>query len=68
MMLAMIALAERPTKVRAAWRAFFDHYVFRPNGHPLDHLPEEMHGILGPLARGNYGRLRAAIMQMLRGG
>src|SRR3546814_14205509 len=35
MMLAMIAIAERPPAERAAWRAFFDHYVFRPNGHPL---------------------------------
>jgi hypothetical protein len=68
MMLAMIAIAERPAKERAAWSAFFDHYVFRPNGHPLAHLPEDKRGILGPLAQGNYGRLRAAIMQMLRGG
>jgi hypothetical protein len=41
MMLAMIAIAERPEPERAAWRAFFDHYVFRPHGHPLAHLPEE---------------------------
>jgi hypothetical protein len=68
MMLAMIAIAERPYTERAAWRAFFDHYVFRPRGHPLAHLPEEKHGILGPLASGNYGRIRAAVMQMLRGG
>jgi hypothetical protein len=68
MMLAMIAIAERPAPERAAWRAFFDHYVFRPHGHPLAHLPEERHGILGPLSQGNYRRLRAAVMQMLRGG
>jgi hypothetical protein len=67
MMLAMIAIAERPEKERAAWSAFFDHYVFRPNGHPLAHLPEEKRGILGPLARGNYGRIRAAVMRALRG-
>lgn len=68
MMLAMIAIAERPPAERAAWRAFFDHYVFRPEGHPLAHLPEEDHGILGPLRKGNYGRIRAMIMQQLRGG
>jgi hypothetical protein len=68
MLLAMIAIAERPEPERAAWRAFFDHYVFRPHGHPLAHLPEERRGILGPLAEGNYGRIRAAVMQMLRGG
>lgn len=67
MLLAMIAIAERPSAERAAWRAFFDHYVFRPDGHPLAHLPEERHGILGPL-RTNYGRIRATIMQILRGG
>lgn len=66
MMLAMISIAERPAAERAAWRAFFDHYVFRPNGHPLAHLPADRHGILGPLKE-NYGRIRARIMQTLRG-
>lgn len=67
MMLAMITIAERPPAERAAWRAFFDHYVFRADGHPLAHLPEERHGMLGPLQR-NYGRIRATVMQILRGG
>lgn len=68
MMLAMIAIAERPSGERRAWRAFFDHYVFRPDGHPLEHLPSSRHGILGPLADGNYGKIRASVMRMLRGG
>lgn len=67
MMLAMITLAERPRAEREAWSAFFNHYVFRPNGHPLAHLPQEQHGILGPLHPHNYRRLRAHIMQILRG-
>jgi hypothetical protein len=66
MMLAMIAIAERPVLERKAWRAFFDHYVFRPEGHPLAHLPAEKHGLLGPL-KDNYGRIRARVMQTLRG-
>ncbi|TWB40999.1 cupin-like domain-containing protein [Nitrospirillum pindoramense] len=68
LLLAMITLAERPEAERQAWRAFFDHYVFRPQGHPLAHLPAEQHGVLGPLKAGNYGRLRARVMQLLRGG
>jgi hypothetical protein len=68
MMLAMIAIAERPDVERAAWRAFFDHYVFRPDGHPLAHLPDDKHGVLGPLRSGNYGRIRAMVMRLLRGG
>ena len=68
MLLAMIAIAERPPAERAAWRAFFDHYVFRKDGHPLAHLPESKHGVLGPLQPRNYGRIRAFVMQLLRGG
>ena len=67
MLLAMIAIAERPPAERQAWKAFFDHYVFRPSGHPLGHLPPEQHGLLGPLKPDNYARLRARIMHMLRG-
>ena len=63
MLLAMAAIAERPTAEREAWRAFFDHYVFRPAGHPLAHLPEDQHGIL---AAGGQGRLRAIAMRLLR--
>jgi hypothetical protein len=66
MLLAMITIAERPVRERAAWRAFFDHYVFRQDGHPLAHLPVERHGLLGPL-KDNYGKIRARIMHMLRG-
>ncbi len=67
MLLAMIAIAERPAAERRAWRVLFDHYVFRENGHPLAHLPPEQHGLLGPLA-GNYGKIRARVMFLLRGG
>jgi hypothetical protein len=67
MLLAMITIAERPPAERLAWRAYFDHYVFRPQGHPLAHLPPEQHGLLGPLKE-NYGKLRARVMHMLRGG
>lgn len=68
LLLAMIAISERPPAERAAWKAFFDHYVFRSAGHPLAHLPEAQHGLLGPLKSGTYGRIRARVMQMLRGG
>ncbi len=67
MLLSMITIAERPAAERRAWKALFDHYVFRENGHPLAHLPAERHGLLGPLAE-NYGKLRARILYLLRGG
>src|SRR6202044_2301864 len=66
MLLAMITIAERPPAERQAWKAFFDHYVFRSNGHPLAHLPPEQHGLLGPLKPDNYSKIRARIMRLLR--
>lgn len=65
LLLAMITLSERPLAERNAWHAFFDHYVFRQNGHPLAHLPQDKHGLLGPL-RQNYGAIRARVMHLLR--
>ncbi|MES1197190.1 MAG: cupin-like domain-containing protein [Pseudomonadota bacterium] len=67
LLFAMIAISERPEKERQAWKALFEHYVFREHGHPLAHLPPERHGLLGPLKE-NYGRIRARIMHLLRGG
>jgi Cupin-like domain len=66
LLLAMITIAERPPAERRAWQAFFDHYVFRSNGHPLAHLPPEQHGLLGPLKSDNYSKIRARIMRLLR--
>jgi hypothetical protein len=68
LLLSMIAIAERPPKERQAWKAFFDHYVFRSNGHPLAHRPAEQHGMLGPLKPDNYAKIRAIVMHRLRGG
>jgi hypothetical protein len=67
LLLSMITIAERPAEERQAWRAFFDHYVFRPNGHPLAHIPEGQRGLLGPLQPENYGKIRARVLQLLRG-
>jgi hypothetical protein len=66
LLLAMITIAERPAAERQAWQAFFDHYVFRTNGHPLAHLPPEQHGLLGPLKPDNYSKIRARILRLLR--
>lgn len=67
LLFSMITIAERPAQERQAWKSFFDHYVFRSAGHPLTHLPPERHGLLGPLKPTNYGKIRARIMQLLRG-
>jgi hypothetical protein len=68
LLLSMITIAERPPQERRAWKAFFDHYVFRSNGHPLAHLPASQHGVLGRLQPHNYGKIRARVMHLLRKG
>ncbi|HEY6456130.1 MAG TPA: cupin-like domain-containing protein [Steroidobacteraceae bacterium] len=67
LLLALITIAERPPEERHAWKAFFDHYVFRTHGHPLAHLSAEQRGVLGPLQPHNYANIRARVMQLLRG-
>ena len=68
LLLSMIAIAERPARERQAWKAFFDHYVFRTKGHPLAHIPQERRGMLGPLQPHNYDKIRARVMHLLRSG
>lgn len=67
LLLSMIAIAERPPAERQAWKAFFDHFVFRSNGHPLAHLPESQRGVLGPMTPESYQKIRAHVLHMLRG-
>ncbi len=68
MLMSMLAIAERPLAEREAWRAWFDHYVFRPDGHPLSFLPVEQHGVLSTRSKDNYARIRTLVMRLLRGG
>jgi len=35
----MMAIGGLPANQRKAWRALFDHYVFRLDGDPAEHLP-----------------------------
>jgi hypothetical protein len=66
LLLSMITIAERPPRERQAWKAFFDHYVFRSHGHPLAHLPENRRGMLGALQPHNYDKIRARVLHLLK--
>ncbi|MES2419762.1 MAG: cupin-like domain-containing protein [Pseudomonadota bacterium] len=68
MLMSMLAIAERPPAEREAWRAWFDHYVFRPDGHPLEFLPIEKHGVLTTHSKEARARIRTLVMRLLRGG
>lgn len=49
LMLAMHSIRELPDAERAAWKSWFDHYVFGEGAkHAVDHLPSHAQGVLGP--------------------
>lgn len=58
---ALLALSDLPEHKRLAWRTLFDHYVFKTNGEPAEHIPAKARGILGR----STPELRARIRQIL---
>jgi hypothetical protein len=61
----LMAIAALPEPRRAAWRAMFDHYVFRTGGEPAPHLAPEHRGVLGASTAEQRRRIRAFLMQGL---
>jgi hypothetical protein len=55
----ILTISSLPEKERQAWKCFFDHYVFRMNGHPLRHLPPSVHGVLGSMTPELYRTIQS---------
>jgi hypothetical protein len=66
---ALLTLRDLPADERAAWRAFFDHYIFRSDearlGDPMAHIPMDARGLYGPMTPQVMARLRATLMRPL---
>jgi hypothetical protein len=43
----------------------FNHYVFQRGGHPAEHLPVELRGVLGPPSPQLHARIRQFLLQAL---
>jgi hypothetical protein len=43
----LLTISHLPEEKRKAWRVLFDHYVFRLNGDPAEHIPVAARGIIG---------------------
>lgn len=59
---AMLTIRDLPANERAAWRDFFDHYVFQTNGDPMAHLPVEARGLMAPMTREIEARLKRLLI------
>lgn len=64
---ALLALRDLPDEQRAAWRAMFEHFVFRADGDPMAHLPTEVQGVLGNAPPTHVAALRAQLAKALAG-
>lgn len=58
---AAMTMHDLPENERAAWRAFFEHYVFHAGGDPVGHLPEGARGILGNRSDAVLKAIRATL-------
>ena len=61
----ILAISTLPEARRAAWRSFFDHYVFRPEHDPAEHLPLEHRGILSEQTPALRERIRQFLLRGL---
>ena len=64
----MMAISALPPEQRKAWRALFDHYVFRLGGEPAAHLPPDRQGIAAPMTPDLARRMKAMLLNTLSRG
>jgi hypothetical protein len=62
---ALVAIAPLPADQRAAYRAVFEQLVFRGNGDPAAHLPDDAKGVLGRIDAATAARIRATLRDSL---
>lgn len=64
---ALLSISHLPARKRARWRAFFDHYVFKKDGEPAEHIPDQARGILGPTSPKLRQFMRQYLVRKLMG-
>jgi Cupin-like domain len=66
MILGLLGLRDRAPAERAAWRAFFDHYVFGDAAQAAaDHVPEHARSVLGPPSAARSQKLLSFVIARL---
>lgn len=63
----MMTVSHLPELRREAWRAFFDHYVFKTNGDPAEHIPPDKRGILGQSSVDLRAKIRGFLQRAITG-
>lgn len=63
---SLLTIRDLPPIERAAWRVFFDHYIFQTGDDPWAHLPEPARGLFGDLTPEKRSQLKAMLAAPLR--
>ena len=65
---ALLALRDLPPAERAAWRTWFDHFIFGEDGaSAADHLPPHAQGVQGPASSERDETIRNFVLRGLMG-
>ena len=64
---AVFAIRDLPPEQRAAWRNFFDYYVFQTSGDSLAHLAPEQRGVMGARDEPTLRMVRTHLLRSLGG-
>lgn len=67
LMHSMMNIASLPPEKRDHWRSLFEHYVFRSEGDPAEHIPPERRGSLGEPTPGMVRQMRAYFRKLFGG-
>lgn len=62
---AMLSIAALDESQRAAWRSYFDYYVFGSDVDPAEHLPKDLHDIVTSLSPEQSISVREFLAQRL---
>lgn len=62
---SLLTISHLPIAERKAWRFFFDHYVFQLEKHPLAHIDENAHGVLGQMTPEIYQVIRKYLLSRM---
>ena len=63
---AMLAVRDLPAPEKAAWRQWFEHFVFAPDAaDAASHLPPHARGVSGPPSPGRAEGVRAFVLRAL---
>jgi hypothetical protein len=67
LLLAILSLRNLPVEQRQAWKSIFEHYIFDHKEGDLDHIPENVRGMLSqPLDELSARKIRAELLNQLK--